>query len=211
MDSRRITDQLDFNHIYIMSYIFPRGGTLHFEPVGDIEDPLKLLLGEVKPGRPIEFRRYSGSKPKDIMGATYAAILLVSDRFIDALVEVKATGWGTYPVRLYDKTGSELPGFHGLAVYGRAGPIDRTKSRIELIPPPVPQGQAMYAEIGMYFDPESWDGSDIFIPEGTAAVCVVERVKQALEQRKLTNIYFEPLSARQGKLFSEPPGEHAAG
>ena len=145
------------------------------------------------------------------MGATFVAILLISERFLDTLLEVRATGWGTYPVRPYDRAGLELPGYHGLAVTGRAGPIDRSRSRIELLPPPVPEEQAMYAEIGMYFDPGTWDGSDIFMPEGTLAVCVVERVKQALEERKLTNIEFTPLSERRGKLYSEAPGEWAGG
>jgi hypothetical protein len=180
---------------------------MRFEPFTEIEKPLKVLVGKLRPRYPIEFRWDTGSKPQDLMGTTHAILDLVSECFIDTLLEERASGWSTYPVRLYDKAGLELPGYVGLAVTGRAGPVDRSKSRIELLPPPVPQGQAMYAEIGMYFDPESWDGSDIFIPEGTAAVCVVERVKRALEKRKLTNIEFEALSEREGQLYSEHPGK----
>ena len=209
MDLRPASKSLDFSRIYAIGNAFKRGA-LHFDPVKGIEDPKKLLKGEMRPYEPIDFRRDSGSKPQDLMGATSVAFLLMSDRFTDALLEERVTGWGTYPVRLYDKAELELPGYYGLAVTGRAGPGDRNKTRIELQPPPVPQGQAMHAELGMYFEPESWDRSDIFIPEGTTAVCVVERVKQALEKRKLTNISFKPLTEFLWGYRSEHPGERAS-
>ena len=210
MDSRPDSKRLDFSRIYMIGYAFKRRA-LHFQASARPLAWRDLLRGEVRPRQPIEFRRDSGSKPQDLLGETYGGLLLPSDRFIDALLEERITGWGTYPVRLYDKAELELPGYVGLAVTGRAGPGDRSKTRIELQLPPVPQGQAMLAELGMYFAAETWDGSDIFIPEGTTAVCVVERVKQALEKRKLTNISFKPLSEFLWGYRSEHPGERAGG
>lgn len=206
VDSRPDSKELDFSRIYVIGYTFKREA-LHFQAVEKALEWRKLLRGEMRPREAIEFRWDSGSKPQDLMGETYGGLLLVSERFIDTLLEERVTGWGVYPVRLYDKAGFKLSGYHDLAVSGRAGSIDWTKSRIELLPPPVPQGKAMYAEIGMYFEPETWDGSDIFIPEGTSAVCAVDRVKRALQRRKLTNLHFTRLTERRGKLFSEPPGE----
>lgn len=201
--------ELDFNHIYRIGMAF-KSEALNFEAVQEIEDPEKLLRGEIRPGAPIAFRPTSGTRPQDLMGETHAMLKLVSERLIDTLLDERATGWSTFPVRLYGTEGNELLGYAGLAVTGRAGPIDRSKSRIELLPPPVPQGKPTYAELGMYFDPETWDGSDIFIPEGTSAVCVVERVKQALERRKLMNISFKPLTEYQMMLHSEYPKERAS-
>lgn len=209
MTSIAASKSLDFSRIYDLGYAFSRGA-LHFEAVGGIEDPDKLLRGELRPRHPIEFQPESGSKARDLIGETYATLQFVSEAFINALLEERVTGWGTYPVRLYDKAGLELPGYHGLAVTGRAGPIDHSKSRIELDPPAVPTGHPTYVERGIYFDHETWDGSDVFIPEGTRAVCVVERVKRALEKRKLTNLHFTPLSELPGMRYSEHPGERAS-
>lgn len=209
MDSKSTSNgQLDFGQLYTLGSDLNRGA-LHFRPVHDIDNPASLLRGDVRPRHLVEFRRYMGTKPQDIMGTTHAILLLVSERFVDVLLEERATGWGTYPVRIYDKIGLELSGYHGLTVTGRAGPIDRSRSRIELVPPPVPQGKAMYTEIGTYFDPATWDGSDIFVLEGTGVVCVVERIKLALEKRELTNLDFERMSERHGNISSKPPSERA--
>lgn len=205
MDLISASKTLDFHKIYEIGNAFKRG-VLHFDPVTEIESPEKLLRGELRPHTPISFRRESGSKPQDLMGTTYVAILLVSEQFITTLLEEKITGWSTYPVRLHVTEGTkELSSYSGLSVTGRAGPIDQSKSRIELLPPPVPGGRAMYAEIGMYFPPDSWDRRDMFIPDGTLSICVTERVKQAVEKRRLSNISFTPLSDRQGEIYFELP------
>jgi hypothetical protein len=44
-----------------------------------------------------------------------------------------------------------------------------------------------HAARGRYFDPETWDGSDIFSPEGTAHLIVTESAKLALEEARATN------------------------
>ncbi|MEI6511383.1 MAG: hypothetical protein WCO25_05085 [Candidatus Uhrbacteria bacterium] len=49
----------------------------------------------------------------------------------------------------------------------------------------------------MFFDKETWDGTDLFIPEGTAMVVVSEPVKLAIEKAKLTNVECNRLSDRE--------------
>jgi hypothetical protein len=47
---------------------------------------------------------------------------------------------------------------------------------------------------GLFFDPESWDGSDFFMPaERVGYVFVVEAVKRAFERAKIRNVEFKPL------------------
>jgi hypothetical protein len=98
------------------------------------------------------------------------------------------TGWTTYPVELYDKAGQAVPGYHGLAVTGRTGPIDPDLSPVMTVPPPVPEGKAMPHRIGHRFWPETWDGSDLFSPEGTMLVLGVQEVRDALVEAKVTNV-----------------------
>jgi hypothetical protein len=92
------------------------------------------------------------------------------------------------------KDGSELPGYHGLAVTGRCGPIDDSLSDEVVLPPPVPRGRARRALRGICFDSATWDGSDVFTPEGYTASFVVERVKTAVEAAGITNVEFARLS-----------------
>ena len=70
----------------------------------------------------------------------------------------------------------------------------RSKGRHVRRPPPVPEGKAYDAWIGMYFDPATWDGSDIFISEGSTTTIVTSRLKEQLESADVTNIRFTPLT-----------------
>jgi hypothetical protein len=164
-----------------------------------------LLLGRHRPEAPLEFRRDSGSRLMDLVGTTAVAIKLFSERFVAALSAAGARGWGTYPVRLLDRAGGEVPGYAGLAVSGRAGPLDRGRTRVVALPPVGPGLPVSYEERGMYFDPASWDGTDVFVPEGTTAVCVTDRVRRALTAAGATNLDFVPLSHHLMNLHSAPP------
>lgn len=48
--------------------------------------------------------------------------------------------------------------------------------------------------IGLYFDPVSWDGSDVFLPKGNGRTFITEDLKSALERAGITNVYFTALS-----------------
>jgi hypothetical protein len=201
-----ISNGVDFSRTYEMDHAF-RPGVFHFEVISVIGNSEAILKGGEQPLGELEFRAMKGSRPADVMGTTLLSLRLVSQRFADLLLDNRFTGWHTHPVNLYDKKGNSIEGYQCLVVTGRAGPIDRSRSHIRLDPPPVPQGAPTYVEVGMYYDPDSWDGSDIFIPQSTTAICVAERVKDAVEKAGLTNVQFTALSDFQGNRFSElPPG-----
>lgn len=130
-----------------------------------------------------------------MIGTAYVTLTLVSERFLAVLRQHNFAGWTTFPVRVVlSEDGRELGGYHGLAVTGRAGPIDDSLSEEVVIPPPVPEGRASPGLRGLCFPPESWDGSDIFTADNEAAIFVVEPVKAALEAAGVTNIDFQRLS-----------------
>lgn len=58
----------------------------------------------------------------------------------------------------------------------------------------MPGGRSRRGLRGICFAPESWDGSDIFTPDGTASSFVVGRVKHVLEDAAVTNVAFQRLS-----------------
>jgi len=152
---------------------------------------------EVLPAHPLVFKQNMGSKPKDLVGTGYVAIKLLSSRTIRLLTECGFTGWDTYPVELLDREGTQIAGYHGFAVTGRCGPTDDSKSqRVLKLIPTHPDGQ-MPVWVGLYFDPGTWDGSAIFRPRGTVRTFVVEKVKEVLEEAKITNIRFNKLTEIQ--------------
>jgi hypothetical protein len=181
--------KFDYRRFYLLEEGFePRA--LRVDPVDDIPDPSALTRAEALPHKPIRFRRDEGARRLDFAGTTEAVLDLVSDRVIATLREASFTGWTTYPIEIREWNGEPVPGYQGLAVTGRSGALDDSLSRIEVLPPHAPGGEAMPHRIGFLFPPETWDGSDIFVPEGSSAVMLTEQVRDALRAIGATNIGF---------------------
>ncbi len=143
-----------------------------------------------------------GAKPSDVVWTTYAVPVLLSQRVIDLLRKEDVTGWDVIPCDLRGKKGESWPyGF--LQVHGRCGAIDEGKSmKIDKIFP----GGVFPAWIGLYFEPASWDGSDVFMPEGRGGwVIVTERVKAVLEKAKVRNVLYTALDRYELVRLRNPP------
>jgi len=177
----------DYRRFYALGERFARG-TFRVHALGDLPggDPLALTRAEVEPEEPVRFHHNEGSRIKDHIGTTWATLHLVSDRFISVLDAF--SGWRMYPVDVYAKDGDLIRGYHGLAVTGRSGEIDDDLSPVMVLPPHTPGGEAMPHRIGVRFWPETWDGSDVFSPEGTGFVLVTQEVRDALTAATITGI-----------------------
>lgn len=158
------------------------------------EDPSELVRGVRQPEKPVELRRISGSVETDLMGTDWATLLLVSDRLVDLLRAVSATGWSVFPVNLRTHGNRPLSGYHGLSVTGRAGPIRKELGRDVLLGPFAPSGKAVPGTRGWCFDPETWDGSGVFTPEGAEAFCVTTPVADVLRDSGVTGPRLERMS-----------------
>jgi uncharacterized protein DUF1629 len=163
---------------------------------GDIsmsrDDAWRVLRAEKSPPGPVEVRYAMGrSKPSDLLFTTLATPVLISARVLGILQAEGFTGWQTYPLHVFGKDGAPIPGYHGLAVHGRCGPIDESRSvKLDKIYP----GGVFPKWYGLFFDPATWDGSDLFMTAGPHAwVFVVESVKRAFEKAKVTNVKFTAL------------------
>lgn len=152
----------------------------------------KLTRGEIPPER-IELHWSMGRlKPADIIGTELSILLIVSEKVKRILESEKITGWKTYPVSIFGKDHTEVPGYHGLSIFGRCGQIDNRQSvKIDKVFP----GGIFPVWRGLFFDPGSWDGSDFFMPdEESGHVFVSEKVKSALEKAQANNIEFTALT-----------------
>lgn len=177
--------------------LFPNGRVLvsgrwrapyHFDTVVDPDvDVEDLALGVGRVTKPIGFCRMSGSTPADLMGTADATVNIVSGRFVSVLRSVAATGWSLFPVELRLKADEPLPGYHGLSITGRAGPV-QSELASDVIFRPFPGSAPAAGKRGWCFEPETWDGSDVFTPDGHAALCVTEPVAEVLRASALTGL-----------------------
>lgn len=156
------------------------------------EDGFQVTRGEVVPSQPVRARWIMGGRePVDVIWTGDVAPVLISDRLQGILRERGFSGWSTYAVELHGKSGEVIPGYSGLVVHGRCGPIDETKS-VE-----VPRDRPSKLKLlkGLYFDPATWDGSDFYMPEGKSCwVFVTEEVKESFEKAKIKNVELTALS-----------------
>ena len=93
--------------------------------------------------------------------------------------------------RIATLEGLPVKGYRGLVITGRCGVLDEKRGReLRERPGDEKRGYRVYP----WFDPNSWDGNDIFAPEGTAFWLVTRKVKETIESAKLTNVKIRPLS-----------------
>ena len=191
---------MDFEQLFYMGNA-GLWGALHVNPLTDIKDQYALIRREYIPTEPIIYEYHSGGEPRDLIGTTLPPLKLLSNRVFDLFQENQFTGWATYPIDLYSKKNERITGYQGFSVPGRCGKIDESLSKREWRGPAVPGGARYKVWVGVYFDLNTWDGSDIFVPASSGLVIVTERVKTAIEKAKLKNISFERLTEIEQLMF----------
>lgn len=125
------------------------------------------------------------ASPSDVVWAS--AVLLLSEKVLRILADRSFSGWTTYQVDLRDKSGAVVDGYVGLAITGRCGPIDESKSLTILKQFPA---RVSPMRKGYYFAPSTWDGADVFIPStaGDGRIFVTAPVRDALVEAKVRNL-----------------------
>src|SRR5207244_3302426 len=122
----------------------------------------------------------------DVIWTTLAVPLLVRNRVREILEARAFKGWTVYPIELGGAEGQPITGFHGLSILGRCGAIENERS----IRVPKKYAAGVFPVWkGICFDPKTWDGSDIFVPQGNVGwVFVVKELRDALDSAKVGNI-----------------------
>jgi hypothetical protein len=164
---------------------------IRVRPHEPIDDPIGLLKGHV-PAQRLAFKRHSGKQVTDLLATTYAVLFLVSERFRRLLRDSSVTGWATLPVMVEGLAATAPPHHELFLVTGRCGPLDNSRSPRVWRDSPVPGGKPYQTWVGLYFDPGTWDGSEIFCPDGSGHVFVVGRVRDVLADN-VSNVRFRPI------------------
>jgi hypothetical protein len=182
---------LDFNELCVFGEGFKRGAVrVKFEDHPAFADRFAILHADKQPAPRLRVHGTAGSRAYDVVGSTIA-MDLVSPRFLTTLRDGGITGWDSLPI----DTGTFKPirGYELLRVLGRCGQIDNSKSERTIVPPR--GGRSVPGWRGIFFDPSSWDGSDVFGPTGTGYVFLTKRAAQLIQQMKLSNVSLEPLAS----------------
>jgi hypothetical protein len=176
-----------YRNFYYLRTTDVRGALLFItqDVVGDI------MKGTEPTKTPVPFVYYKGSREKGFLVGGIA-IYLVHDSVINVFKENNFTGWDTFPIEAYDKTNKKLEGYQGLFISGRCGKLIDSLSSIE--DRPNPNGRIRPIKVGLFFEPETWDGSDFFSPDASICIFVTKRVKEVLEKQKINTIAFENIT-----------------
>ncbi|GHU69179.1 hypothetical protein FACS189413_07610 [Bacteroidia bacterium] len=202
-------DKMDISKFYILSEKLS-GATLQAHPVGlnfkeddnGFDDVIRLLMGDyIDIKFPVIFKQAYGKRLDDIIRTGHAVLFLISDKMKAVLEENALTGWKTFAVKVLDKKGQEIQGYHGLSITGRCGKIDYSKSEIieKRLVPNAPLGK--YYK-GLHIGLDKWDGSDFFLPEKYFGTIITSRAAEVLKKNKLTNIRLENLTEIETSDFA---------
>jgi hypothetical protein len=147
--------------------------------LSDAERFLAYQLAESRPEADVAaYWAMGAAVPLDVVWTTLSGVALFSESVIERLTRANVTGWRSYPVTLMGKKGEQLSGYHGLSIIGRCGYLDSTMSTEIMRKYP---GGVFPVLRGLYFDPDSWDGSDMFMSRNRHRwIFSVRRVKELL-------------------------------
>lgn len=161
--------------------------TVQAHPIGlKKEGHFKLIKGQYEGiDFPVLFKQDSGMKFTDILETGYVDFLLISDRLKTILDKSHLTGWKTYSIKLYDKKGNEILGYHGFSVTGRCKSISFENSKI-VEKQLVPAGPILKYYKGISID--QWDGTDFFSPEKEYQPFITNLAAEVLINNKITNL-----------------------
>jgi hypothetical protein len=195
------------NDFFVFSDKHTRGAVHATNRIHPLEfDHVKIIRGESTINTVIDYYQFMGTKMYDLVGSGYSGLYLLSHKITNLLYESNITGWKNYPVILHDKKGNIIDGYSLFAIIGRCGAIDWSKSekfQKKFVP------HAPFANMirGAYFDIDTWDGSDIFLAEGTLHMFVTRKVRNLLVKNKITNVDLTNITQYETSDRSIPPDE----
>lgn len=142
-------------------------------------------------------------KITDFLSTGYAgSVYAVSEKVVDVLSSNNITGWRTYPVEVYDKNENYIGGYYGFTITGRCLAL-----KPSLAEPYVKQypGGPYNTYKGNPLNLDYWDGSDIFLLQGTRFQFVSKKAMGVIKKNKLTNICFEDIAEFTEIMFKGKP------
>jgi hypothetical protein len=108
---------------------------------------------------------------QDLAGTGWALAYLVSRRFREVMTSRGLTGWTTLDLDMSAVSEASEASYKLLVITGRAGSVHKTADGL-----------------GIAFDPQTWDRSDLFMLDGHGAILLTARAAEALYSAHLSNL-----------------------
>jgi len=140
------------------------------------------------PMQPVEISYGDGGPmPGDVVWSLGSMPPFVSDRITALLRANHIGGWDSFRVQLRDKCGGLHANYNRLMITANpCGPVDWRKGQV-FERTEVPRGRSYR---GGWFDPSTWDGSDVFRSERGGWIFVVQRVRDLFRDAAIDNVEF---------------------
>ena len=134
-------------------------------------------------------------KRADLSCAGWPDLYIVSERFRDVMSELPGVNF--LPVNILDKNLRDIEvNYFRPLITGNGGPLKKELSR-EILLRRIENGPEFLKKVGLYFDPESWDGCDFFSPEKTLSIFITAKAKELASNYNFTNVRIEPISEKE--------------
>lgn len=114
---------------------------------------------------------------------------IVLKELAERLSSSRLTGFEIFPTKLQAGARRNVGECFGLAITGKAGPLDKRLRSKQWCPPSYPGGPSAWEFVGHYFDVSTWDRCDFFTPAETDLIMLSQRATQFLQS-------INPLNAR---------------
>ena len=142
---------------------------------------------------PIRIGWLMGGQPLSVVWTGDPAVVLFHESLLNRLEIAGITGWHAYPVRVHGRDGQEIAGYAGLSITGRCGELKKDLSEQVIEQTPFDELELRFK--GRYFDPSTWDGSDVFTPSVPSYYrFLTQRARRTLTHAGIKNVRFVPLT-----------------
>lgn len=166
-----------FDNLYVLQ---PAAGSAVVRLSSDLTpDILRTLIRGKKSttSEPVRCRQAKGRLWTPIVWAPIAPF--AAPETFSALGLARVTGWSSYAAEIVPRDGLVRADYSGLAATGRCGSLD--DAPITTVSTIGRAGQPVMYNKGIRFDPETWDGSDFFVPDGTAMIITTGAGRDAVQ------------------------------
>jgi hypothetical protein len=140
--------------------------------------------------RPLRAVRDTGTRTDDLLWTSFVKPLVVNAKVVELLREFGAKGWKIEEVDVADVP---IEGeYFWLAIAGRAGPVN--DDLVSVVMKRYPTGEFPVSR-GLFFDLDTWDGSDIFITSDDEGWLIVTRaLAERFREKDIGNIEIVPVT-----------------
>lgn len=149
-----------------------------------------VVRGKVYPKKQIEYRRQFGTLFDPFL--THMGPPIIHKSVYELFLEKGLTGWIATPAILHFPKKVLNYDYYTMYITGTVGPIQFEKS--QLLKRETQTGMFWPYRLGLFFDENTWDGSDFFMSTDTTGLIIItEKAREVILQSGTKNARITPI------------------